>query len=91
MLTSRGTENPPSWILALWGAVTGAAAIALLAAGGLDSLQQMVIVSSAPFLLILIGVAVGFWKDLTTEFVPRQVPLPAEPEPAEERTPQTLH
>ncbi|MEV4730263.1 BCCT family transporter [Saccharopolyspora sp. NPDC049426] len=95
MLTSRGTENPPSWILALWGAVTGAAAIALLAAGGLDSLQQMVIVSSAPFLLILIGVAVGFWKDLTTEFVPRQTPVPAEPAPApapaEERTPQTLH
>ncbi|MEV4644862.1 BCCT family transporter [Saccharopolyspora sp. NPDC049357] len=75
MLTSRGSEQPPQWILALWGVVTGAAAIALLAAGGLESLQQMVIVTSAPFLLILIGVAIGFWKDLRTEFVPHDTPL----------------
>jgi choline/carnitine/betaine transport len=77
MLTSRGSEHPPSWILALWGAVTGAAAIALLAAGGLDSLQQMVIVSSAPFLLIVVGVAVSLSKDLAAEPVPHAVPPPA--------------
>ncbi|GAA0527310.1 BCCT family transporter [Saccharopolyspora subtropica] len=67
MLTSHGTEQPPRWILALWGAVTGAAAMALLAAGGLDALQQMVIVSSAPFLLVVVGVAVSLWKDLAAE------------------------
>ncbi|QUH03792.1 BCCT family transporter [Saccharopolyspora erythraea] len=70
MLTSRGAEHPRSWILALWGVVTGAAAIALLAAGGLDALQQMVIVSSAPFLLIIVGVAVSLAKDLAAEPVP---------------------
>ncbi|MFD0489556.1 BCCT family transporter [Saccharopolyspora spinosporotrichia] len=70
MLTSRGAEHPRSWVLALWGVVTGAAAIALLAAGGLDALQQMVIVSSAPFLLIIVGVAVSLAKDLAAEPVP---------------------
>ncbi|MBB3664267.1 MULTISPECIES: BCCT family transporter [Prauserella salsuginis group] len=67
MLTSHGTEQPSRGVLALWGAVTGAAAIALLAAGGLESLQQMVIVSSAPFLVIVIAVAVAFAKDVMSE------------------------
>jgi choline-glycine betaine transporter len=39
----------------------------LLAAGGLEALQQMVIVGSAPFLLIVLGVAVAFWRDLSRE------------------------
>lgn len=77
MLTSRGTEQPPSWVLALWGTVTGAAAIALLAAGGLDSLQQMVIASSAPFLLIAIGVVTSLWKDMKAEPVQDHSPKPA--------------
>src|SRR5699024_799874 len=64
MLTSRGTEQPSARVLALWGVVTGAAAMALLAAGGLSSLQQMVIVTSAPFLLVVVGVAVSFGRDL---------------------------
>ncbi|ALE73346.1 glycine/betaine ABC transporter permease [Pseudonocardia sp. EC080610-09] len=78
MLTSRGTEHPPAWILALWGLVTGAAAMALLVAGGLESLQQMVIVSSAPFLVVVVGVAVAFWRDLSTD----PVLPPAGPGPA---------
>lgn len=75
MLTSRGTEQPSARILALWGAVTGAAAMALLAAGGLASLQQMVIVSSAPFFVVVFGVTVSLWKDLRSEPL-----LPAPPE-----------
>lgn len=67
MLTSRGAEHPPAWILALWGVVTGAAAMALLVAGGLEALQQMVIVSSAPFLLVVVGIAVALWRDLSTD------------------------
>lgn len=83
MLTSRGTEQPAARILALWGVVTGAAAMALLAAGGLSSLQQMVIVSSAPFLLVVLGVAVSFSRDLRSE------PLPiTSPEPAKHRPPR---
>jgi choline-glycine betaine transporter len=42
----------------------------LLAAGGLEALQQMVIVGSAPFLLIVLGVAVAFWPGLSREPFP---------------------
>ncbi|WP_272941772.1 BCCT family transporter [Saccharopolyspora spinosa] len=86
MLTSRGTEHPPGWILALWGAVTGAAAMALLAAGGLESLQQMVIVSSAPFLLVVVGVAVSLWKDLTAEPLQHTMPTASAMRGAADRT-----
>jgi glycine betaine transporter len=67
MLTTGGSERPPARILGLWGVLTGAAAMTLLAAGGLEALQQMVIVGSAPFLLIVLGVAVAFWRDLSGE------------------------
>jgi choline-glycine betaine transporter len=67
MLTTGGSERPPARILGLWGVLTGAAAMTLLAAGGLEALQQMVIVGSAPFLLIVLGVAVAFWRDLSRE------------------------
>lgn len=90
MLTSRGSQQPSARILALWGVATGAAAMALLAAGGLSSLQQMVIVSSAPFLLVVIGVAVSFARDVRSEPLP--IPAldagknraPREPAPAHE-------
>ena len=67
MMTTRGSERPPTWCLVLWGVLTGAAAIALLLAGGLQTLQNMAIVSSAPFLVIVIAVTVAFLKDLRSE------------------------
>ncbi|MHA6800245.1 BCCT family transporter [Bounagaea algeriensis] len=74
MLTSRGSQQPPARILALWGVVTGAAASALLVAGGLQALQQMVIVSSAPFLLVVLGVAISLSKDLSADVVSSVAP-----------------
>jgi choline-glycine betaine transporter len=47
----------------------------LVAAGGLEALQQMVIVGSAPFLVIVAGVAVAFWRDLSRE--PAAIESPA--------------
>lgn len=67
MLTTRGSERPPTWCLVLWGVLTGAAAVALLLAGGLQALQNMAIVSSAPFLLIVLAATAAFWKDLRSE------------------------
>lgn len=70
MLTSRGSERPATWCLVLWGVLTGAAAIALLLAGGLQALQNMAIVSSAPFLVIVLAVTAAFLKDLRGERPP---------------------
>ena len=84
MLTTRGCERPPAGILALWGVLTGLAAMTLLVVGGLESLQQMVIVSSAPFLVIVTGIAVAFWRDISRE---PHVPKAVEATPFDAATP----
>ncbi len=67
MLTTHGSIRPRTPILLLWGAMTGALAIILLLSGGLGALQQTVIVASAPFLVVIVGVVVSFLRDLRTE------------------------
>ncbi|TLS47995.1 BCCT family transporter [Streptomyces montanus] len=64
MMTSGGSLDPQRRVLVLWGVLTGLTAIALLLAGGLNALQNTVIVTSAPFLVIIAGLAVSFWKEL---------------------------
>lgn len=64
MLSSDGTQRPKSAVLVVWGVLTGLAAVVLLLTDGLDALQQTVIVTSAPFVVIIIGIAVAFWKDV---------------------------
>jgi choline-glycine betaine transporter len=51
-------------VLILWGVLTGLTAIVLMLAGGLNALQNTVIVTSAPFLVIIAGLAVAFWKEI---------------------------
>lgn len=67
MMTSNGDLNPHRRVLILWGVLTGLTAIALLLAGGLNALQNTVIVTSAPFLVIIAGLAVSFWKELNAD------------------------
>jgi glycine betaine transporter len=98
MMTSGGSLNPRRPVLILWGALTGVTAIVLMLAGGLSALQNTVIVTSAPFLVIIAGLAVAFWKELTgdrraaaAEFAAatRTVPVPRPAAPAETATPQS--
>jgi choline-glycine betaine transporter len=49
-------------------------AITLLLAGGLETLQQAAIVAGAPFALVMIGLAVSFFKALRREELPAAVP-----------------
>lgn len=67
MLSSDGAQRPRRRILVTWGVLTGLAAIVLLVTDGLAALQQAVIVTSAPFIVIIIGLAVAFWKDLRSD------------------------
>jgi glycine betaine transporter len=39
----------------------------LMLAGGLTALQNTVIVASLPFLVIIAGLAVSFWKELAAD------------------------
>ncbi|GAB3247457.1 BCCT family transporter [Kineosporia babensis] len=67
MMTSGGSLTPRRSILVLWGILTGITAIVLMLAGGLNALQNTVIVTSAPFLVIIAGLAVSFWKELVQD------------------------
>jgi glycine betaine transporter len=102
MMTSGGSLNPRRPVLILWGALTGVTAIVLMLAGGLSALQNTVIVTSAPFLVIIAGLAVAFWKELTgdrraaaAEFAAEfaaatgTVPVPRPAAPAETATQQS--
>lgn len=64
MMTSGGSLHPRRWILVMWGVLTGVTAVVLMLAGGLTALQNTVIVTSAPFLVIIAGLAVAFWREL---------------------------
>ncbi|UBH06018.1 choline transporter [Leucobacter sp. Psy1] len=54
MLASGGHPNPPTWSRVLWALVEGAVAIALLLAGGLQSLQAAALATALPFSVILL-------------------------------------
>ena len=64
MMTSGGSLHPRRSVLVLWGVLTGLTAIVLMLAGGLNALQNTVIVTSAPFLVIIAGLAISFWKEI---------------------------
>jgi glycine betaine transporter len=67
MMTSHGSLNPRRSVLILWGILTGVTAVVLMLAGGLTALQNTVIVTSFPFLVIIAGLAVSFWKELAAD------------------------
>lgn len=67
MMTSKGSLTPRRWMLILWGVLTGITAIVLMLAGGLHALQNTVIVTSLPFLVIIGGLAISFYKDLSAD------------------------
>ena len=77
MMTSDGTLTPRRGVLILWGVLTGVTAVVLMFAGGLNALQNTVIVASLPFLVIIAVLTVSFWKDLIADnrHVEPQTPL----------------
>jgi choline/carnitine/betaine transport len=64
MLSTKGVLTPKRPVLVVWGAVTGITAIVLLLAGGLAALQQAVILSAAPFTVIVVLLAVSLMIEL---------------------------
>ncbi len=64
MMTTGGSLTPPRRVLILWGVLTGLTAMVLMLAGGLNALQNTVIVTSLPFLVIIAGLTLAFSKEL---------------------------
>lgn len=67
MMTSDGSLTPRRSLLILWGVLTGVTAVVLMLAGGLTVLQNTVIITSLPFLVIIAGLVVSFRTELAAD------------------------
>ncbi|MFU8817678.1 MAG: BCCT family transporter, partial [Pseudomonadales bacterium] len=72
--TSKHTSKPgvaaadgPVWLRVLWAAVIGALTLALLLAGGLQTLQSAVVIMGLPFAVVLLLMAWGLFLGLREE------------------------
>ncbi|UQA91917.1 BCCT family transporter [Streptomyces halobius] len=70
MLASGGDPNPPVWSRVFWAVLEGAVAIALIVAGGSESLgalQTMAILIALPFSFIMLGMCYSTIKEFRRE------------------------
>ncbi|RZU62730.1 BCCT family transporter [Zhihengliuella halotolerans] len=70
MLTTQGNPTPRRWVVVFWGLVMSGIAIVMLLLGessALAGLQQLVIVTAAPFALVMIMIVVAWFRELRTD------------------------
>lgn len=69
-MSQSGRSVPSNPVVVTWGIGLGLISLFLLLAGGenaLSGLQNIVVSASLPFAIILVGVMVAFYKDLSTD------------------------
>ena len=69
-VSQRGRPEPSRGLTVFWGVLLGAAALALLLAGGetaLSGLQSIMVVSALPFAVIVVGIMIAWAKELRTD------------------------
>lgn len=69
-IAEKGRPTPSRPTTVVWGVALSATAITLFLAGGADALsalQALVTISALPFAVILIGLMVAWWRDLSTD------------------------
>ena len=59
VISSDGRLHPSRPLMGMWGVLTGATAAVLLYAGGLEALQTAVMLSAAPFIFVILALAVS--------------------------------
>jgi glycine betaine transporter len=67
MMTTNGSQNPSAAIKATWGILLSITAIALLYSGGLQALQNTMIIAALPFSIIMVLMVTSFLKSLQRE------------------------
>lgn len=67
MMTTNGSQNPSTPIKVTWGVLLSIIAIALLYSGGLQALQNTMIIAALPFSVILVLMTVSLLKSLKQE------------------------
>ncbi|MEP7792946.1 BCCT family transporter [Sanguibacter sp. 25GB23B1] len=71
-LSQRGAIEPRTRVVVVWGVLMGAVAAIMLAIGGggaeaLTGLQNLTVVASLPFVLVMLLITFALWKDLRTD------------------------
>ena len=69
-MSQMGRPEPAKWVTIVWGLLLSLIAVALLLAGGRDTLaglQSLMVVSALPFAFIVIGIMIAWAKDLRTD------------------------
>ncbi|WP_249871556.1 BCCT family transporter [Oceanobacillus saliphilus] len=67
MHSTNGSLNPPNGIKLIWGIVLSVTAIALLYSGGLQGIQNVMIIAAFPFSIILLFMVYSLLKSLRLE------------------------
>ncbi len=67
MHSTNGSLNPPNKIKFTWGVILAAMAIVLLYSGGLQALQNVMIIAAFPFSIILLLMVFSLLKSLRYE------------------------
>ncbi len=68
-ITAGGETNTPAWQRIFWTSMIGIVALVLLYAGGLSSLQTLVIASAFPFLFVIILFCFSLFKALRHDYM----------------------
>ncbi len=86
MLSENGSLNPHNKIKMLWGSLISSISIVLLMAGGLNALQNILIIVALPFSLIVLLIMVSLYIELNHEkkemglyIKPKNLPTKDEP------------
>ncbi|WP_132994198.1 BCCT family transporter [Gordonia zhaorongruii] len=71
-LSERGAHEPRRLTVVFWGALTGAVAAVMLVIGGggdkaLTGLQNLTILASVPFVIVMLMLCVALYRDLRTD------------------------
>lgn len=71
-LSQRGAIEPSKLVIIFWGVLTGAVAAIMLAIGGggaeaLTGLQDLTIVASLPFVIVMLLICFALWKDVRSD------------------------
>jgi choline/carnitine/betaine transport len=77
-LSQRGSIEPSRWVVVFWGVVMGAIAAIMLVVGAgrgdaLSGIQNITIISAAPFALVMVALCVALAKDLHNDPLMRRV------------------
>lgn len=67
MQSENGTLHPQNWIKILWGLILALIAAVLLRFGGINTLQNVMIIVAFPFAILLIIITVSLLKELHYE------------------------